>query len=127
MRKLLIILCLVALLLAITTAWQVVANQVANTELQDDMKDMASELGVRIGLSPSKTDDELRDAVINKAIKYDIKLTRRQVKVRHLGSGPMRTLYLQADYTVPVNLPGYSFEMHFSPATDKKLMYWRSN
>jgi hypothetical protein len=127
MKKLLILFFMVALLLAITTTWQMVANQVANTELQDDMKDIASELGVRVGLSQPKTDNEVRDAVIHKALKYDIRLTRGQVKVSHLGSGAMRTLYLQADYTVPVDLPGYSFDMHFTPATDKKLMYWRSN
>jgi hypothetical protein len=127
MRKPVVLFFVALALLVVATGWQVVANQITSTELQDDMKDMSSELGARIGLIQPKTDDEVRDAVIGKALKYDIKLTRRQVKVGHVGAGVMRTLYVQADYNLPVVLPGYEFDMHFSPATDKKLRYWGSN
>jgi hypothetical protein len=127
MRKPVVFFFAAVALLVVATGWQVVANEIASAELQDDMKDMSSELGARIGLIQPKTDDEVRDAVIGKALKYDIKLTRRQVKVGHVGAGTMRTLYLQADYSLPVVLPGYEYDMHFTPATDKKLRYWGSN
>ena len=29
-------------------------------------------------------------------------------------------VYVAADYTVPINLPGYSFELHFNPSSENK-------
>jgi hypothetical protein len=32
----------------------------------------------------------------------------------------MSALYISADYSVPISLPGYSFDMHFNPDTGNK-------
>jgi hypothetical protein len=32
----------------------------------------------------------------------------------------MSALYIQADYSVPINLPLYPFEMHFTPDSGNK-------
>ncbi|MGA2743145.1 MAG: hypothetical protein ABSE44_00495 [Candidatus Sulfotelmatobacter sp.] len=34
--------------------------------------------------------------------------------------GEKSILYVAADYTVPVNLVFYSFNLHFTPSSDKK-------
>jgi hypothetical protein len=47
--------------------------------------------------------------------------------VQRMGSGALSTVYIEADYTVPVKLPGYTFTMRFRPKTEKKLLIWRSN
>ena len=89
--------------------WQIGSCEPASFELRDDMKDLASQLGVRIGLSSSNTDDQFRTAVVAKARRYNIELTPDQVTVEHTGSGIKGSIYLRADYTVPIHLPGFDF------------------
>jgi len=127
MRKLAIILALGAIAWAIAAGYQIGARELANVELQDDMQDLASQTGTRIGLSALKNDDELRSAVVLKARRYDIELEPSQVTVEHMGSGYTSTVHLAAGYSAPVTVPGLSFTLHFKPATDKKLLIWRTH
>lgn len=127
MRKLAIIVALSAIAWAIAAAYQIGACEVANIELQDEMQDLASQLGTRVGYSALKNDEELRSAVILKAERYGIGLKPSQVTVEHMSSGYTSTVYLAADYITPVHLPGLSFTLHFKPATDKKLLVWRTH
>lgn len=127
MRKLAIILGLAATAWGIAAGYQVGADELANIQLQDDMQDLASQLGTRVGLSGMRSDEELRNAVIVMAQKHGIELKPGQVTVEHVGSGYTSTIYLAADYTTVVDVPGLSFTLHFRPATDKKLLIWRSN
>ena len=114
------------LVLALTCAWQVGACELANIEFKDDLQDIASQPGTRIGVSQVVTDDDIRNAVLRKAREYDIDLAPEQISVQHMGSGLTSTVYLEADYPVPVKLPGYTFTLHFTPKTDTKLLIWRS-
>jgi hypothetical protein len=40
--------------------------------------------------------------------------------VQHLNSPGLAAVYIAVDYTVPVKLPGYSFDMHFNPDSGNK-------
>ena len=126
MRKPTIILSLGALVLAAVVGCQVAACELASIELQDDMQDLASQLGTRIGVSALSGDEELRQAVIRKAEAHHIQLEPSQVTVEHIGFGYTSTVYLAADYKELIHLPGVSFALHFTPATDKKLLVWRT-
>jgi hypothetical protein len=119
-RNLKIIVGLAILILIGSAGWQIAACELANIELRDDMKDMASQLGGRIGLTSFGSDEDFRNDVLRKARKYDIQLAPKQMIVQRTGEGLGSTIYLAADYTVPIHLPGLSFQIHFSPESGKK-------
>ena len=110
-----IILGLAVLAFVSIAGWQIGACEVANIRLRDDLQDMASQTGVRIGLTTAKSDDDFRNAVLGKARQYDIELTPDQVTVQRTGTSLTGTISIGADYTVPIHLPGFSFTLHFTP------------
>jgi len=122
-----VIFVIAVVVLAGSCAWQIGACELANIELKDDMQDIAAQPGTRIGLSQMITDEDIRNAVLRKARSHDIDLAPEQISVQHMGSGALSTVYIEADYTVPVKLPGYTFTVRFTPKTGKKLLSWRTN
>jgi len=120
MRTVKIILGLAVLVFVSTAGWQVGACELAKIRLRDDMQDLASQSGVRIGLTTATSDDDFRNAVLGKARQYDIELAPDQVTVQRTGSSVTGTLSIGADYTVPIHLPGFSFTLHFTPASGKR-------
>ena len=109
------------LVLVLDAGWQIGARELANIELRDDLKDMSAQLGARIALSSAKSDEDFRSDILNKAKKYEIPLQPEQVTVRRSGEGFTATMYLAADYTVPVNLPGVTVNLHFHPESGPKI------
>ena len=101
--------------IVLPAAWQVGSSELANIELRDDMQDMASQIATRTGFSSTKSDADLRSAVLKKAEKYDIALNPDQITVQQSGSGNQSSVYVAADYSVPVHLPGFEFTLHFTP------------
>jgi hypothetical protein len=95
---------------------QVIPPELANYSFQDDLRQVA----VAAGANPNKTDEDLRSAVLNKAKEHDIQLEPRQVTVQRITTPGLSAAYLAADYSVPVNLPGYSFDLHFTPSSGNK-------
>ena len=67
------------------------------------------------GANPHETDQELLESVIKKAQEHQITLTPEQVTVQRIGTPGAPAVYVAADYSVPVSLPGYSFTLHFTP------------
>jgi hypothetical protein len=108
------------LYLICSAAWQIGKSELANIELRDDMRDMASQLGARIGLTSASTDEDFRKDVVRKAKKYGIQLAPEQVTVQRTGQGAAAYIYLAADYSVPIRLPGVSFQRHFKPESGAK-------
>jgi hypothetical protein len=121
MRRIGIIAGLAALGLALSIGWQIGAAVVADIELHDDLQDVASQLSLHVGLDAPITDDQFRAAVVNKAKRYDIDLQPGQVTVQRTGYGLRDTIYLQANYSVPINLLGHGFELRFTPESGKRL------
>ena len=120
MRPIKIIALIAVLLLLCSAGWQVGKSELANIELRDDMRDMASQLGARIGLTKIYSDEDFRDEVMRKAKKYDIHLQPEQVTVLRDGEGVEARMYFAADYTVPIELPGFSFRLHFNPESGQR-------
>lgn len=96
--------------------FQIIPPELGNYAFQDDLKNIAM-VG---GANPHQTDKDLMDAVIKKAKEHDIALTPEHVTVQRIGSPGAPAVYVAADYSVPVSLPGYSFELHFSPSSGNK-------
>lgn len=117
MRTVTIILGLAVFAFVSIAGWQIGACEVANIRLRDDMQDLATQSGVRIGLTAAKSDDDFRNAVLGKAQQYGIELAPDQVTVQRTGSDITGTISIRADYTVPIHLRGFSFTLHFTPVS----------
>ncbi len=117
MRRIKIIMLTAALAFAILAGWRLGSAELANIELQEDMHDLASQSHNYIRYIPVRSDDDFRDEVIRKAREHDITLEPSQVTVQRAGSGVTATVYLAADYTLPVSLPWFSFSLHFKPSS----------
>ena len=120
MRTSVILFAIAAFVLALVVGGQIISCEIANIELQDNMRDLAAQLGARIGFSPPSSDEDLRGTVVRIAKQHDIDLDRDQVSVRRAGTGDKQTIYLEADYTQHITLPGFSFALHFTPTTAEK-------
>ncbi len=90
----------------------------SNYEFEDYIKNEAlqSTYGTR-------SEDDIRDTVIKRARDYDISLTGKQVKVTRTGSNGGGSLFIEVDYTVPLDLPGYSTTLEFHPSTKNTSIY----
>jgi hypothetical protein len=71
----------------------------------------------------SRSENDIRDSVIKHARDYDIELTAAQVKVTRSGINGVGSLSIEADYSIPVSLPGYTTTLEFHPSTKNKGIY----
>jgi hypothetical protein len=90
----------------------------ANYEFEDAIKTEAVQ-----STYTARTEDDIRDAVIKQAHNYDINLTPKEVHVTRIGSYGNGSLTIEADYTVPVDLPGYSTMLEFHPSSKNKGVF----
>lgn len=97
---------------------KVIPPYFANYELEDAIKTESVQ-----ATYSTRTEDDIRDAVIKQARNYDIALTPKQVKVTRVGGFGNGSLNIEAEYSVPVDLPGYSTTLDFHPSTKNKGVY----
>jgi hypothetical protein len=110
------ILGVVAIGLVFYAVYQVVPPELSNYAFTDDLKDIAM-MG---GANPRTTDQDLVNEVMKKAEDHSIQLAPEQITVQRIGTPGAPAVYVAADYSVPVNLPGYSFTLHFTPSSGNK-------
>jgi hypothetical protein len=99
-------------------AFQIIPPELTNYSFQDDLHNIA----MTGGANPHETDQELIDAIMKKAEEHQITLAPEQITVQRIGSPGAPAVYVAADYSVPVSLPGYSFTLHFSPSSGNRGM-----
>ena len=97
-------------------AFQIIPPELTNYSFQDDLHNIA----MTGGANPHETDQELIDAIMKKAEEHQITLAPEQITVQRIGSPGAPAVYVAADYSVPVSLPGYSFTLHFSPSSGNR-------
>lgn len=120
MKRMKNLLVIVFLAVAVLAGWKTGSCELANMELQEDMLDLSSQNGGYSKYPTVRSEQDFRDAVIRKAQDHDIQLEPSEVTVRRADSGS--NMYLAADYTVPVDVLGYSFTLHFTPnSTSRKV------
>jgi hypothetical protein len=88
----------------------------ANYSFQDDLRQIAM-VG---GANPHQTDQQLLDDVLKKAQEHQITLAPEQVTVQRIGTPGSPAVFVAAEYTVPVTLPGYSLTLHFNPSSGNR-------
>jgi len=108
----------IAIVVALAMAvWKIAEPEITNIAFQDELRDSAAQLGWHTGVAPVNSDEDLRNIVIRKAERHDIRLDPKQVTVQHSGSGEYTVWYIAVDYTVPVNFLVYSYSLHFNPTS----------
>ena len=105
-----------AIIGVIYSGFQIIPPELTNYSFNDDLKNLAM-VG---GSNPHQTDQDLIDAVVKKAQDHGIALTPDHVTVQRIGTPGAPAVYVAADYSVPVSLPGYTFTLHFTPSSGNK-------
>jgi len=105
-----------AIIGVVYAGFQIIPPELTNYSFTDDLHNIAM-VG---GGNPHQTDQDLIDAVMKKAQEHDIPLTPEHITVQRIGTPGAPAVYVAADYSVPVSLPGYSFVLHFTPSSGNK-------
>src|SRR5215469_13896970 len=103
---------LLLIIAVIYSCFQIIPPELTNYSFQDDLRNIA----MTGGANPHETDQELLDSVMKKALDHQIALAPEQVTIQRIGTPGAPAVYVAADYSVPVTLPGYSFSLHFTPS-----------
>jgi hypothetical protein len=96
--------------------FQVAPPMLANYSFSDDLKTVV----MLDSGNQQKTDEDVRNDVLRKAKEHDLPIEAKQVTVQRINTPGLSVVYVAADYTVTVNLPGYAFDMHFNPSSGNK-------
>jgi hypothetical protein len=98
--------------------FKVIPLYFANYEFEDAIKNDAVQ-----ATYSSRTEQDIRAAVVKHAHEYDIPLTPQQVRVSRVGGFGTGTLTIDAEYSVPLDLPGYSTTLQFHPSSSNKGVF----
>ncbi len=90
----------------------------SNYEFEDFIKEEALH-----STYSTRSEDDIRDTVIKHARDFDIELTPKQVHVSRTGVNGNGSLSIDADYSVPINLPGYSMTLEFHPSSNNRGVF----
>jgi hypothetical protein len=96
--------------------FQVAPPMLVNYSFQDDLRTVAMVDSSNL----QKTDEDVRTDVLRKAKDHDLPIESKQVTVQRINSPGLSAVYVAADYSVTISLPGYSFDMHFNPTSGNK-------
>src|SRR5947209_5686232 len=107
---------LLAIILVIVACFEIVPPLMANYSFQDDLRNVALVDGANF----QKTEEDVRNDVVRKAKDQNLPITPKQITVQRINTPGMSALYVAADYSETVSLPGYSFDMHFTPSSGNK-------
>jgi hypothetical protein len=105
-----------AILFVVLGLFQVAPPLMANYSFQDDLKTVS----LMDSANFQKTDEDVRTDVMRKVKEHELPIQPKQVTVQRINTPGISAVFIAADYTVPVNLPGYSFDLHFNPDSGNK-------
>ena len=96
--------------------FQVAPPMLTNYSFQDDLKTVA----LMDSPNMQKTDEDVRTDVFRRAKEHDLPIEPKQITVQRINTPGISAVYIAVDYFVTINLPGYSFDMHFTPTSGNK-------
>jgi hypothetical protein len=105
------ILWLLVLGLAVLITWKAVPVKIASAELYDYMDELARSAGV------NTTSEEVKKAILKRAEDLKLPLDKDHVMVERNGD----RLRMRAEYTVPVEFPGYTYNWRFVHELDRPI------
>jgi hypothetical protein len=105
------ILWLLVLGLAVMISMKAIPVKIASAELYDYMDEVARSAGVRT------TAEDVEKAILVRAADLKLPLDKDQVTVTRQGD----RLRMRAEYTVPLEFPGYTYNWHFVHELDRPI------
>lgn len=105
------ILWLLALALVTLIAWKAVPVKIASSQLYDFMDEQAKFAAAR---TPP---EEIAKAIVNRGHELDITIDKGDVHVTRDGD----RIFMDVEYTVPVEFPGYTYQWHFHQKLDRPI------
>ena len=105
-----------AILFVVIGCFEVAPPMMANYSFADDLRNVA----LMDGGNFQKTEEDVRTDVMRKVKEQNLPIEPKQLTVQRINTPGMSALYIAADYSVTVNLPFYSFDMHFTPNSGNK-------
>jgi hypothetical protein len=90
----------------------------SNYELEDAIKTESVQ-----AMYSTRSEDDIRETIIKQARNYDIALTPKQVHVTRVGGFGAGSLNIEAEYSVPLDLPGYTTTLDFHPSSKNKGVF----
>lgn len=105
------ILWLLVLGLAVMISWKAIPVKIASAEMYDFMDEVARSAGV------NTTADDVKKAILQRAAELRLPLDKDHVTVERQGD----RLRMRAEYTVPVEFPGYTYQWHFVHELDRPI------
>jgi hypothetical protein len=97
---------------------EVIPPYFANYQFQDSLDTEA-----RLGTYSTRGDDVIRDAVFKRAQDLEIPITKDQIKVQRTGPQGNGSVFIETEYTVHVDLPGYPMDLDFQPQKKNKTAF----
>jgi hypothetical protein len=91
-------------------AWKVIPVKVKSAELRQEIIDQARSAG-------NRTEGKIRYNILEKAEELDLPLTDKDLKIR-LSSERVK---IEAQYTVPIEFPGYTWNWKFEHVAENPL------
>ncbi len=105
------ILWLLALGLAVLIAFKAVPVKLQSTEMYDYMDELARFSAAQV------RPDGLKKRILDRAAQLQIPLDKENVKVERNGD----RIYMEVEYTIPVEFPGYTYHWNFHHKLDRPL------
>lgn len=105
------ILWLLVLALAVLISWKMIPVKVNSAELADYMVEVAQFQAAR---TPP---EDLKKLVLARASELGLPLTKENLTVVRTGD----RIRMSAEYTVPVEFPGYTYNWHFRHELDRPI------
>lgn len=105
------ILWLLGLGLAVLIAWKAVPVKLQSTELYDYMDELAKFSAAQV------PPDQLRKRILERAAQLQIPLTKENTRVERNGD----RIYMEVEYTIPVEFPGYTYLWNFHQKLDRPI------
>jgi hypothetical protein len=97
---------------------QVIPPYFANYEFQDSLDTEA-----RMGTYSVKGDEVIRDAVFKRAQELEIPVTKDQIKVQRTGPSGNGAVFIETEYSIHIDLPGYPMDLNFHPQSKNKSAF----
>ena len=107
---------ILVMIVVVVVCFEVVPPLMTNYSFQDDLREVA----LMDSANLQKTEDDVRKDVLKKARERELPIEAKQITVQRINTPGVTSVYVAADYTVTVNLPLYSFDMHFTPSSGNK-------
>jgi hypothetical protein len=90
----------------------------ANYQFEDAIKTEATQ-----STYSTRSEEDVRESILKQAHSLDIALTAKQVHVTRVGGYGTGTLSIEAEYSVPIELPGYTTTLEFHPSSKNKGVF----